>query len=167
MVKLVIAGNIWNITSAYAPQSGLDQAQKDSFYASLEDLMKSISSNEYRFIGADFNGHVGALGVMNNEGEALLNFSTQHELAITNTYFLKPERHLATYKSGNATTQIDYLVCDKSMRNMIKDCKVILGESLTSQHRLLLAEIQMIHHKKKKDTAVIVEKIKWHRLKES
>ncbi|XP_061718203.1 uncharacterized protein LOC133525827 [Cydia pomonella] len=45
---------------------------------------------------------------------------------------------------------------------MIKDCKVIPGESLTAQHRILVAELLMKRSiKVKKDR---IPRIRWHRL---
>lgn len=41
-----------------------------------------------------------------------------HDLAIINTFFTKPEEHLVTYKSGEACTQIDYILTDRKQLDM-------------------------------------------------
>lgn len=46
------------------------------------------------------------------------------------------------YKSGSSRTQIDFLT-RKRDRLACKDCKVMPGESLTSQHRLLIIDVQL------------------------
>lgn len=59
--------------------------------------------------------------------------------------FKKQEKHRITYSSEGNNTQIDYLICSNEIRRMIKDCicKVILGESVVSEHRLLVADINI------------------------
>ena len=60
-------------------------------------------------------------------------------MRVVNTYFEKAERHKITYKSGAAESQIDYILCRSSDKGNIKDCKFILGESVTNQHRPLIS----------------------------
>lgn len=59
--------------------------------------------------------------------------------------FKKQEKQRITYSSEGNNTQIDYLICSNEIRRMIKDCiyKVILGESVVSEHRLLVADINI------------------------
>lgn len=73
---------------------------------------------------------------------------------------------MITYSSGHNNTQIDYIMCDLDFLKQFKDCKVILSEPLTSQHRLLLGELKLPTNLKRKDTSFVTPKIKWHRLKE-
>ena len=56
-----------------------------------------------------------------------------HDLRVINTYFKKAEKHKITYKSGGRKSQIDYIMCRSDEKRNIKDCKVFLGESVTSQ----------------------------------
>ena len=75
----------------------------------------------------DFNGHVGKApegfnGVhggcgfcsRNADGTRILDLCTAANLAITNTYFMKPDSHLVTYRSGNSCTQVDYILTRRS-----------------------------------------------------
>lgn len=52
----------------------------------------------------------------------------------------------------------------RDLKSTFTDCKVIPGESLTSQHRLLLLEIILVQFKDKKDTIKPLEKIKWFKI---
>ncbi|XP_063533678.1 uncharacterized protein LOC134743977 [Cydia strobilella] len=141
-----------NIISAYAPQTGCTEAEKTEFWEDLDEVINSIPSNEYKVIGADLNGHVGAkstaygmahggfgIGEANKQGEEILDFATRHSLTLINTNFQKKEEHLITYKSAGRTSQIDFIIADRNVKNKFKDCKVIPGEPLTTQHRLLVA----------------------------
>ncbi|XP_076940755.1 uncharacterized protein LOC143610061 [Bidens hawaiensis] len=71
----------------------------------------------------------------------LLDFAVAHELGIINSFFKKRESHLITFSSGGRNTQIDYLLMRQGDRRWWKDCKVIPGETVVAQHRLLVADI--------------------------
>ncbi|GMP69647.1 hypothetical protein CsSME_00028828 [Camellia sinensis var. sinensis] len=55
--------------------------------------------------------------------------------------YKKREEHLITFKSGSIRSQIDYFLVRKEDRLKCSDCKVITGESLTSQHRILVLDV--------------------------
>ncbi|XP_045506837.1 uncharacterized protein LOC123703012 [Colias croceus] len=142
-----------NIISAYAPQSGCTELEKSLFWEDFDDLMSLIPDHESKYIGGDLNGHIGekavdyrdvhggyGYGSVNREGTSILDFCSRHGLAIVNTWFKKKDEHLITYKSSGNNTQIDYILCQKSSLKSFKDCNVIPGEALTSQHRLLVSK---------------------------
>ena len=102
-------------------------------------------------IGADFNGHVGEgnrgnANIMggygdkarNAERQMAVDFATRMEIAVLNTYFRKREEYRATYKSEGRSTQVDYIVCRRAYLKEIGDCKVIAGDNVAKQHRLLV-----------------------------
>ena len=68
-------------------------------------------------------------------------FAMSHNMIVVNTYFENAERHKITYKSGTAESQIDYILCRSSDNGNIKDCKVILCEGVTNQHRPLVCTL--------------------------
>ena len=45
-----------NIISAYAPQTGCSQEEKEHFYEAIESLLSQIPGQEDVWIGADLNG---------------------------------------------------------------------------------------------------------------
>lgn len=145
-----------NVVCAYAPQTGCPENEKQEFWEELYTYMGSIPTPEQNLICGDLNGHVGVdrngfeghhggfgFGNQNNEGVTILEFAAAQNLAIANTFFKKKDEHLITYKSGSSKTQIDYILIDKQNLRQIKDCKVIPGEPLTSQHRMLLAAMKL------------------------
>ena len=177
-LKIIIGNETVNIISAYAPQVGLDEALKTKFWEDLEVLIQTMPQNEKVVIGGDLNGHVGQInedydkihggygfGTRNNEGKTILDFAIAYDFNIINTFFKKREEHLITFKSGANKTQIDYFLTRSSDRNICKDCKVIPGESLATQHRLIVLDIKFKYKKfinKKHNTP----KIKWWNLKD-
>ncbi|KAL5176375.1 LINE-1 retrotransposable element ORF2 protein [Glycine soja] len=92
------------------------------------------------------------LGEMNGEGKSILEFSEALDLSIANTWFKKREEHLITYKSGGTCSQIDFFLIRKSDRKYCLNCKVIPGESLTTQHRVLVMDISQEIIKVAKET---------------
>ncbi|GAB0089080.1 hypothetical protein DMENIID0001_035590 [Sergentomyia squamirostris] len=178
-IKLVVCGRVWNVISAYAPQVGLTQGEKDAFWNDVETLLQDIPDTELVFLGGDLNGHVGESNhdyedchggrgsqssVRNDEGEVILSMARAHGMVILNTWFIKQQRHLITYSSGAHATQIDYHLCHNFMKRWVKNCKVILGESAVTQHRLLLTEFILKGNTRAKRASRPVEKIKWHNL---
>ncbi len=175
-IKMVINGEIWNIISPYAPQIGCEQADKDAFWHDFHGLLGGIPKDEFVFVGGDLNGHVGesaedyedchggkGFGTRNPPGEDILALCKSHGLIVLNTMFMKQRRHLITYSSGGNETQIDYHLVPSFAKRRVKDCKVILGESLAPQHRLLVSEI-FAHEKTPARRHHGPEKIKWKNL---
>ena len=123
LMKLASEVCVWNIISAYSPQAGCTTEEKGEFYESLEQMVTSVPDKEDIVIGADLNGQVGykrdgferehggnGYGQINDEGEDVLRFAQAYNLAIVNTFFNKREEHLITYKRGQRSSTIDYIL---------------------------------------------------------
>ena len=110
------------------------------------------------------NYHIRNLyAVRNEEGERMLEMLEGLDLFAANTEFQKRKHHLTTYKSGQHETQIDYILTRKRDRRAIMNCKVIPGECVVTQHRLLVMDLRTGRHRKRKKVAV--KKIKIWNLK--
>ncbi|CAK1587231.1 unnamed protein product [Parnassius mnemosyne] len=166
-----------NIISVYAPQVGCNNEEKDLFWGNLEDLFVTIPSHEKKIIAGDLNGHVGmkapensnihgnfGYGISNSQGQDIIDLATQFDLPIVNTYFQKKDEHLITYKSGGSTSQIDFFLCDRSILRNFKDCKVIPGIPLTTQHRLLVTCLKMPNWNVKEKYQQHEPRIKWYNI---
>ncbi|KAK3573129.1 hypothetical protein QTP86_014133, partial [Hemibagrus guttatus] len=129
-------------------------------------------------IGADFNGHVGEgnrgdeevmgkFGVKesNLEGQMVVDFAKRMDMAVVNTYFQKREEHRVTYKSGGRRTQVDYILCRRGNLKEISDCKVVVGESVARQHRMVVCRMTLMVCKTKRSKIEIEKKTKWWKLK--
>ncbi|KAH1256215.1 LINE-1 retrotransposable element ORF2 protein [Glycine max] len=173
VLKLVVGQDTFNVISGYAPQVGLAEHFKVKFWEDLEGVLQDIPQGEKVFLGGDLNGHVGSvargfegvhggfgLGEMNGEGKSILEFSEALDLSIANTWFKKREDHLITYKSGGTCSQIDFFLIRKYCLN----CKVIPGESLTTQHRVLVMDVR-IRDRAKRRSPLVAPRIKWWHLK--
>lgn len=176
-LKLEIEGVVFNVVSGYAPQVGCETAEKEAFWNDVYEVMQSIPRGERVVIGADFNGHVGAdnrgdeevlgrFGVQdrNAEGQMLVDFAKRMEMAVVNTFFQKRLEHRVTYKSGGRSTQVDYVLCRRCNLKEISDCKVLVGESVTSQHRMVVCRMTLVVRKMVK--VKTEPRTKWWKLKD-
>ncbi|RDD64009.1 hypothetical protein DU478_22460, partial [Thalassococcus profundi] len=174
-LKLEIEGVMLNVVSGYAPQVGCEQEEKDRFWSELDEVMQSVPRGERVVIGADFNGHVGegnsgdeevmgrfGLQERNPGGQRLVDFAKSMEMAVVNTYFQKRKEHRVTYKSGDRSTQVDYILCRRCNLREISDCKVVAGESVARQHRMVVCKMTLVVKKRKRTKAE--QKTKWWKL---
>ena len=165
MIKLAIDNNIITVLSCYAPQVGLDNTIKDAFYDLLNSTVNKVSAAETLVICGEFNGHLGKVtngyegvhgghgyGLRNTEGERILEFAVAHDLVVGNTHFHKKENHLITYQSGGNSSQIDYFLVRKSDFKQVRNIKVIPGEEVVTQHRLLVTDMKWKFVKQTKNT---------------
>jgi hypothetical protein len=77
---------------------------------------------------------------MNQEGEGILNFAIAYDLIVANTLFRKRVSHLVTFSSGQHYSQIDFILTRREDRHACLDCKVIPGECVVPQHKLVVAD---------------------------
>ncbi|KAK3510278.1 hypothetical protein QTP70_032702, partial [Hemibagrus guttatus] len=159
-------------------QAGCELEEKERFWSELDEVMESIPTGERVVIGADFNGHVGEgntgdeevmgkFGVKerNLDGQMVVDFAKRMDMAVVNTYFQKREEHRVTYKSGGRRTQVDYILCRRGNLKEISDCKVVVGESVARQHRMVVCRMTLMVCKKKRSEIEIEKKTKWWKLK--
>ncbi|XP_070050891.1 uncharacterized protein [Nicotiana tomentosiformis] len=99
-------------------------------------------------------------GARNEGGASLLEFAKAFDLVLANTSFQKREDHLVTFQSRSAKAQIDYLFLRRGDKGMCKDFKVIPSECLSTQHRLLVMDLE-VKGVWKKRVVYIQPKIKW------
>ena len=156
LIKLLVGEAVLTVLSVYAPQTGLEESTKDAFYDSLQTVISELPGKEIVIPCGDWNGHVGreaagyegvhggsGYGERNADGDRVLEFA--NDFVIGNTFFVKRDSHLITYQSGNAKTQIDFILLRKRNLKMAKDIKVIPSEECVPQHKLLICELRLKH----------------------
>jgi hypothetical protein len=178
LVKLLIRDLIFNVISAYATQIGLNESIKRQFWEQLDALASSVPISEKLFIGGGLNGHVGSTrigfdwvhvgfgyGSRNQEGEGILNFALAYDLFVANTLFRKRVSHLVTFSSGQYCSQINFILARREDRHACLDCKVIPGECVVPQHKLVVVDFRFrIRFQRSK--RIQVSRTKWWKLKE-
>lgn len=140
----ILLGKI-NIKSVYAPQSGRLTREKDWFLTKLIGEIIKVPKSKMVVVG-DLNGNIckdkgfenlhgwKGYGHQNPDGTRTLDMCTTANLAITNTYFSKPDITLFTYKSGTSLSQIDFIPIKQKDLMMIRNTQIIGNEECVSQH---------------------------------
>lgn len=178
-IKLMIGNQVCRVVCVYAPQVGCSDSEKEEFWVQLDNVVMEVPGTERLYVCGDLNGHVGGreseeyevhggygYGTRNDEGLMIVEHAKAFDLRIVNTFYKKKDQHLVTYQSGGNRTQIDYVLCRRRFRKEIRDCKVINGESVTSQHRLLVVDLNIESGRRVQCKKRTEKKIKWWRLKE-
>ena len=174
LVKLVVGDLVFNVISAYAPQVGHDESTKRQFWDDLDSLVRAVPTSEKLFIGGDLNNHVGlsnagyevahggfGYGSRNQEGEEVLDFAIAYNLMVANTFFRK-----VTFCSSHHASQIDFILTRREDKRTCLDCKVIPGECVVSQHKLMVADFHF-RLRTRRDKQVKAVRTKWWKLKEA
>ncbi|EMS61489.1 hypothetical protein TRIUR3_01874 [Triticum urartu] len=112
-----------------------------------------------------FEGVHGGFGYgIRNQGEYVLSFALAYDMIVANTLFRKGELHLVTVSSGQHSSQIDFILSRREDRRACLDCKVIPGESVVPQHKLVVADFRF-RIRVQRDKCAKVARTKWWKLK--
>jgi hypothetical protein len=71
-----------------------------------------------------------------------LNFAVAYDLLIANTLFRKRESHLVTFRSGQHSSQVDFILATRENRRACFDCKVLPRECVVPQHKLVVVDFR-------------------------
>ena len=109
MISICFQGKPFNITviQVYALTSNAEEAEAEQFYEDLQDLLELTPPKYVLFILGDWNAKVErqeipgvtckfGLGVQNEAGQKLIEFSQENSLVIANTLFQQHKRRLYT-----------------------------------------------------------------------
>ena len=126
-------------------------------------------------VAGDFNAHIGVVepgdeesigrfgwGTTNREGQELVEMLRRNGLAVAGTFF--QESHKITYRSGRHKTELDLLVVRQQQLKRVKDCKALVGEYVTTQHKPVVFEVRMKKWKEKRTMGP--KNIKWWKCKD-
>ena len=105
MISVRFQGKPFNITviQVYAPTGNAEKAEVEWFDDDLQDLLELTPKKDVLFIIGNWNAKVGSqetpgltgkfgLGVQNEAGQRLTEFSQQNTLVIANTLFQQHKR---------------------------------------------------------------------------
>ena len=114
------------VISAYGPQTGYEEGEKEKFMEKLDQLVGKIEEGELLIVCGDLNGHVGKesegfeevhgghrYGNRNREGRSILEMAQRRELVVCNTWYRKKGEQIITYSSGGRSSQTDYILVNK------------------------------------------------------
>jgi hypothetical protein len=150
------------------------EAEKEEFLVALGDLLRKVSKEEELVVCGDLNCHVGlsadgyevvhggrGYGMRNTEGEAFLEVALALDMAVVNTWFVKPESQRISFESGGNRTTVDYVLVRRADLSKVQDMKVIPGECCLLQHRLLVCVLKLEASVKRKRKVVVSKRRVW------
>ena len=157
MISVRFQGKPFNITVIQTmPQ--LVMLKKLNVNGSMKiykNLLELTPKKDVLFIIGDWNAKVGSqetpgetskfvIGIQNEAGQRLIEFSQENALVITNTLFQQHKRRLYTWTSpdGQHGNQTDYILYSQRWRSSIQSAKTRLGADCGSDHELLIAKFR-------------------------
>jgi hypothetical protein len=93
-----------------------------------------------------------------------LNFALAYDLLLANTLFRKRESHLVTFHSGQYSNQINFILARREDRHACLDCKVIPGECVVPQHKLVVVDFHF-WVRTHRDKRAKIARTKWWKLR--
>ena len=151
---------------AYAPTETQNASNKDAFWTTLDRAVEEIPRHEQLFVLIDANARTGSRekgGVgskdnkklsaygqdtLNDNGEILLSFANNHNLAIANTLFSTPKGGVSHTFNERGKTRIDCILTRQRDRKLVRDVTVHPQPSFLpiSDHNLVSAPVKLLGH---------------------
>ena len=158
-VTLELCGRARAVTFVvgYAPTDTQFVGRKNAFWTALERAVKEVPEHEQLFVLMDANARTGRRGggklgseeckfrgtygrdTLSNNGERLLSFSPNHELALLNAFFSTAKNAISHTFNGRGTKIIDYILTRQQDKKTRAGCycapPTVIPTYLGSQHR--------------------------------
>ena len=151
---------------AYAPTETQNANKKHAFWTSLDRVVEEVPKDEQLFVLMDANartgrrekGQVGSkddkiLGAygrdtLNDNGELLLSFANNQDLALVNTFFSVPKGGVAHTFNGRGKQRIDYILTRQRGRKFVRNVTVHPHPSFLpiSDHNIVSAPVKLLGH---------------------
>ena len=146
------------LVSAYAPTMTNPDEIKEKFYEDLDNLLKTIPSQDKLFVLGDFNARVGTdfqtwkgiigrngVGKCNSNGLLLLKMCAEHQLLITNTIYRLPHRNRTSWMHPRSKHWhlIDYVLTRSKDRRDVLVTKSMCGADCWTDHKLIVSKLSL------------------------
>ena len=151
---------------AYALTETYNASYKHAFWATFDRAVKGVPRHEQLFmlmdanartgrrekggVGSKDNKSLGAYGrdTLNDNGELLLSFANNHDLAIVNTFFSTPKGGVSHTFNGRGKKRIDYILTRQRDRKLVRNVMVHPQPSFLpiSDHNIVSAPVKLLGH---------------------
>ena len=146
-------------------------APSDTFYNQLQSVVSDVPPRDMLLVLGDFNARVGSnfqswrsvigphgMGDCNGNGERLLDFCSNNQLLVTNTWFKHKPIHKTTwFRNGNRSRPghiIDYILVNRRFRSSILDTRVYRSVLHESDHELVVSTLRFKIKTKRRQSTV-------------
>ena len=114
----------------------------------LMDANARTGRREKEGVGSKDNKILGACGrdTLNDYGELLLSFASNHDLAIVNTFFSTPKGGVSHNFNGRGKKRIDYILTRQRDRKLVRNVTVHSQPSFLpiSDHNIVSAPVKLL-----------------------
>ncbi len=169
MITTDVKGRKYVVINAYAhtlPNSEKYPERREQFYQDLENAINLVSKRNILILGGDFNVKTGSVSnkhgqvwkrKVNSNGEHLLELASRNDLILTNTIFNHKMAHRTTWvaperkntdRRNQIRNQINYILVQNEYRVFVNDARSYNGKMKDSDHRIVLAKMNIDWHKK-------------------
>ena len=151
---------------ACAPTETQNASNKHAFWTSLDRVVEEAPKHEQLFVLMDANartgrrekGQVGSkdskiidaygLDTLNDNGELLLSFANNHDLALVNTFFSTPKGGVSHAFNGRGRKGIDYILTRQCDHKLVRNVTVHPQPSFLSisDHNIVSAAVKLLGH---------------------
>ena len=151
---------------AYASTEIQNPSNKHAFWTSLDRAVEEVPKYGQLFALMDANARtgrrekgqvgskdskiLGAFGrdTLNDNGELLLSFANNHDLALVNTFFSTPKGGVSHTFNGRGKTRIDYILTRQRDRKLVRNVMVHPQPSFLpiSDHNIVSALVKLLGH---------------------
>ena len=151
---------------AYAPTEPQNANIKHAFRTSLDRVVEEVPKHEQLFVLMDANARMGrrekgqvgskdsrVLGAygrdtLNDNGELLLSFANNYDLALVNTVFSTPKGGVSHTFNGRGKKRIDYILTRQRDRKFVRNVTVHPQPSFLpiSDHNIVPAPVKLLGH---------------------
>ena len=160
ILRLQTSHRAMNIIQVHAPTADKDEEEIESFYNTLEEVMKLTRKGEITLVMGDFNSKVGfgvegntvgchGIGERNERGDRLVQFCVEHECFVSNTFFKLHPRRIYTWTSPAdneekiVRNQIDFILVKQEHKKCVKAVKTYPGADVNSDHNPVVMDFKM------------------------
>ena len=146
------------LISAYAPTLLATDEDKSKFYDELHSVIAATPPSEGLFILGDFNARVGAdkeawpsnighfgVGLVNDNGQRLLELCSLHDLCITNTYFANKQHRRISWRHPRSKRwhQLDMILTRRSTLNSVHNTRTYHSADCNTDHSLVCSLVKL------------------------
>ena len=147
-----------SIIQVYSPTNEATEEAKLAHLEQLQSVIETIPKHDMLLIMGDMNAKIGnnntghedvmgnhALGVMNNNGEHLIDLCEINKLVVTGSLFPHKTQHKVTWTSpgGRVENQIDHVLVTKQHRTSVLDTRSMRGADIASDHELVRCKVRI------------------------
>ena len=151
---------------AYAPTETQNASNKHAFWTTLDRAVEEVPRHEQLFVLMDANARtgrrekggvgskdnkiLGAYGrdTLNDNGELLLSFASNQDLAILNTFFSTLKGGVSHNFNGRGKKRIDYILTRQRDRKLVRNVTMHPQPSFfpISDHNIVSAPVKLLGH---------------------